>query len=117
MCGESRGTGFDKCKQVANIGSEKKVYKNISVIVICKYKIWDSCDGGMARPTCMCPLEYRIYVLIILYVKFRMRVYDFLQRELVCSSVFIYDQFCIWSDHARGLIIISTRPLLSGHAV
>ena len=74
---ESRRTGFDKIEQVENIGSKKRVYKKIFIIVICGYEIWGSCDVRTALPMCMWSLEPGIYVLSILYVKLRIRMYNF----------------------------------------
>ena len=81
---------------MVNIGSKKRVYKKIFMIVIFDYKIWDSCDFGTECPTYMQPLESIIYALSIFYVKLRICVHEFLQWELVCSFVFIFEQVHIW---------------------
>ena len=74
---KSQVLGFDEREQVANIGSKKRVYKKIFIIVICGYEIWGSCDVRTALPMCMWSLEPGIYVLSILYVKLRIRMYNF----------------------------------------
>ena len=111
-CDESRGTGFDEREKVENIGSKNRGYKKAFMIVSCEYKIWYSCDGGMAHPKFMQSLESGVYVLIIFYVKLRIRVYEFLRWKLVILFV-----FCIWYESAMVIIVISVHPIVFGRGV